>query len=97
MKFVRFTTSGTLTLALLAAPAPAKAQQPAGKVFRIGFLGAASLSTHGRLIEAFRQGLRDQGYVEGQNLAIEYRWAEGKYERLLCRRRPESAGFLGAV
>jgi putative ABC transport system substrate-binding protein len=71
----------TFALALLAAPLAAKAQ-PAEKVYRIGFLGAASSTAHGHLVEAFRQGLRDHGYVEGRNLAIEYRWAEGKYERL---------------
>jgi ABC-type uncharacterized transport system substrate-binding protein len=71
-----------LALALLAAPLVAEAQ-PAGKVYRIGFLGAASPSgTYAHLVEAFRQGLRDLGYVEGKNVAIEYRWAEDRYDRL---------------
>ena len=62
-------------------PLAAHAQQP-GKVPRIGFLGAASPSTFAPRLEAFRLGLRDFGYVEGVNITIEYRWAEGRYERL---------------
>src|SRR5713226_726838 len=67
-------------LALGATPFAAEAQ-PAAKVARIGYLApnlAASPHNH----EAFRQGLRDLGYVEGRNLVIEYRDAEGKLERL---------------
>ena len=60
---------------------PAEAQQPARKVPRIGILGAAA-SYSQAAIEAFRQGLRDLGYVEGKNIRIEYRWAEGKLDRL---------------
>ena len=56
------------------------AQQPK-KVFRVGFIGASSPSTAGHRLEAFRQGLRDLGYVEGKNIAIEVRWAEGSAER----------------
>src|SRR5690348_2592291 len=67
-------------LALGAAPLAAEAQK-AAKVARIGFLsGCLACGPH--LPEAFRQGLRDLGYVEGQNLVIEYRDAEGKLERL---------------
>jgi putative ABC transport system substrate-binding protein len=79
----------TLALGLLAASLPAKAQQ-AGKVYRIGFLSNSpgSPATNSRLI-ALRQGLRELGYVEGQNLVIEYRSAEGKRER-----RPETAAEL---
>ena len=62
-------------------PLAARAQQP-GKVPRIGFLGAASPSTFAVRLEAFRLGLRDFGYVESVNITIEYRWAEGRYERL---------------
>ncbi len=69
----------TLALALLAAPLPVEAQQ-AAKIPRVGFLGATSGSDP--RVEAFRQGLRDLGYVEGKNLIIEYRWAEGRYDRL---------------
>jgi putative ABC transport system substrate-binding protein len=60
-----------------------EAQQPMGKVPRIGILGAAaSTSAFAGRIEAFRQGLRDLGYVEGKNISIESRWAEGKLDRL---------------
>jgi len=71
-----------LALALLASPLAAEAQQ-AAKVARIGYLATApaeAASPH--LLEAFRQGLRDLGYVEGRNLVIEYRDTEGKLERL---------------
>jgi putative ABC transport system substrate-binding protein len=50
----------------------------------IGFLSAASLEAYTDRVRAFRQGLRDAGYVEGDNVAIEYRWAEGQYDRLLA-------------
>jgi len=69
-----------LALSLLAAPLAAEAQQ-AAKVARIGYL-SPNLATGPHLREAFRQGLRDLGYVEGRNLVIEYRDAEGKVERL---------------
>jgi putative ABC transport system substrate-binding protein len=59
----------------------AQAQQPA-KIVRIGFLGATSLSNISARIDAFRQGLRELGYVEGKNIVVEYRWAEGKLDRL---------------
>ena len=49
---------------------------------RIGFLGLTSPVTHARLLNAFRRGLNDLGYVEGQNIILEYRWAEGRYDRL---------------
>ena len=70
-----------LAFGLLAAPLPAKAQQ-AGKVYRIGFLDfrLRSTTTDPRFV-AFRQGLRELGYVEGQNLVIEYRSARGKRDR----------------
>jgi ABC-type uncharacterized transport system substrate-binding protein len=63
---------------LLAAPLAAEAQ-PAGKVYRIGLLSPAS---QGLGIEAFREGLRALGYVEGHNIVIEYRSAEGRFDRL---------------
>jgi ABC-type uncharacterized transport system substrate-binding protein len=69
------------SLALLAAPLAAEAQ-PAGKVWRIGILSAASSSTYGHRVEALRRGLGDLDYAEGKNLVIEYRWAEGRYDRL---------------
>jgi len=71
----------TLSAGLLAAPLTAEAQQT-GTVFRLGVLSPASPSTFGYAFEALRQGLRDLGYVEGQNLVITWRWAEGRYERL---------------
>jgi putative ABC transport system substrate-binding protein len=64
-----------------APPLAALAQQP-GRISRIGFLGATSASGYAAQLEGFRLGLRDFGYTEGRNIIIEYRWAEGKYERL---------------
>jgi len=71
----------TAAIWLLVAPLAGAAQQPA-KVPRIGYLSPLSPSSDSTRIEAFRQGLRDFGYVEGQNIAIEYRYAEGKFNRL---------------
>jgi putative ABC transport system substrate-binding protein len=59
----------------------AEAQQTT-KVGRIGFLGATFASTESARIESFRQGLRELRYIEGKNIVIEYRWAEGKLDRL---------------
>jgi putative tryptophan/tyrosine transport system substrate-binding protein len=53
----------------------------AGKTPRIGFLGNSTAALEANLIGPWREGLRDFGYVEGQNVAVEYRWAEGRYER----------------
>jgi putative ABC transport system substrate-binding protein len=61
-------------------PVAARAQQ-ARKVYRVGFLWD-SPSVWPHALGAFRQGLRDLGWIEGQNIAIEYRWAEGRFERL---------------
>jgi len=74
---------GTLAGGLLAAPLAADAQAPA-KVPRIGYMVLFPLeSPEARVnVEAFRQGLRERGYAEGQNIVIEYRSAEGKIDRL---------------
>jgi putative ABC transport system substrate-binding protein len=70
-------------LLLLAAPFAAVTAQPAGKVPRVGYLngGSSSDPVRQRRLEAFRQALRELGYVDGQNIAIESRWAEGQYDR----------------
>ena len=68
-------------LAALAAPLRAAAQQQ-GKLWRIGFMGSGSHSAAAKHFDALRAALRDLGYVEGKNLVIEARWAEGKFERL---------------
>jgi putative ABC transport system substrate-binding protein len=70
----------TLTLGMLAAPLAAQAQQPLGKTARIGYVALRSGPSF--LEEAFRQGLRDLGYVEGHNIAIEYRWADWQLDRV---------------
>jgi putative tryptophan/tyrosine transport system substrate-binding protein len=68
-------------------PLAARSQQPAMPV--VGFLGSPSAVEWTQFTAAFRQGLRETGYVEGQNAAFEYRWAEGQHERL-----PELAADL---
>src|SRR5438270_669765 len=72
-----------ITLATGAAagwPLAARAQQSLQPV--IGYLSGGTSRDFERLIAAFRQGLKESGYVEGRNVAIEYRWAEGQYDRL---------------
>src|SRR2546426_1111948 len=71
----------TLTLGMLAAPLTAVAQ-PAGKVPKIEFLMPSAATSYAWQFEAFTQGLRALGYIEGQNIAIEQRYAEGRLERL---------------
>jgi hypothetical protein len=70
-----------LSSMLLAPCSSAQAQQPK-KVPRIGILHGASASSVAARTEAFREGLRERGYVEGKNILIEYRYAEGKSDRL---------------
>ena len=71
----------TLFGLLFALCVPVSAQQPK-KIPRIGFLASTSLSATLARVEAFRQGLHELGYVEGKNIVIEYRYAEGKNDRL---------------
>jgi putative ABC transport system substrate-binding protein len=78
----------TLAFAILAAPLAADAQPPP-KIPRIGYLGAFTASAGAPFLESFRQGLRELGYVEGQNISIDYRWAEGRPDRF-----PALAGEL---
>ena len=68
------------TIAALITP-PAAGAQPAGRAYRVGLLGLAS-GSDAPVLASLRQGLRDLGYEEGKNLVIEYRTAEGKYDRL---------------
>jgi putative tryptophan/tyrosine transport system substrate-binding protein len=79
---------GSAGASVLSAPLAAQAQ-PGSQAWRIGFLGATSPSGYASQVEAFRAGLRDRGYVEGKNIVIEFRWAEGDYARL-----PELAAEL---
>ena len=67
---------------LLLAALPIAGAQPAGKVHHIGYLGSGSSTAAPHILEAFRQGLRELGWVERQNIVINYRFAEYKYDRL---------------
>jgi putative ABC transport system substrate-binding protein len=69
-----------ITLGILLGSLAAQAQQT-GNVYRIGFLGNSTAALEANLVGPFREGLRDLGYIEGRNVLIEYRWAEGKYDR----------------
>ena len=77
-----------MIVAGLATPLAAEAQPP-GKSHRIGFLAVGSREGRAFLIEGFLQGLREHGYVEGQNIIIEYRFSEDRNDRL-----PELAAEL---
>jgi ABC-type uncharacterized transport system substrate-binding protein len=91
---------GLIAGGLFASPRIAQAQE-AGKVPRIGLLGAGSASGSANDVEALRGGLRDLGYVEGKNIVVESRWAEGKFDRLpdlaadLVRLKPDGLLTVG--
>ncbi|GAH36944.1 unnamed protein product, partial [marine sediment metagenome] len=72
----------TLVGGAVALPTGARAQQQTGKVHRIGYLGFGTATAAPGLLDAFRQGLRELGWVEGQNIVTEYRYAEGQYDLL---------------
>jgi putative ABC transport system substrate-binding protein len=82
---------GFVAVLTLAASLAGRAQ-PVGKVYRIGYLSAGSISANPHYLEAFRQGLRELGWIEGRNIIIEYRSAEGRFERL-----PELAAELAGL
>ena len=63
-------------------PPKLRAKQLAGTMARVGFLGAATAVGSASAIDALRTGLREFGYVEGRNIAIEFRWADERYDRL---------------
>src|SRR5690348_5158827 len=68
--------------AVATSPHKVRAQQSAGPIARIGFLGAATAAGSASAIDALQSGLRELGYVNGRNIFIEFRWAEDRYERL---------------
>jgi putative ABC transport system substrate-binding protein len=70
-----------ITAIALPRPLPGAAQ-PAGKLYRIGFLGGGFPTGYAPHVAALRLGLQDHGYVEGKNITLEFRWAEGNYDRL---------------
>jgi putative ABC transport system substrate-binding protein len=87
--------------ATVALPLAARAQQPALPV--IGFLNGGSADAGARYVAAFRKGLNETGYVEGQNVTVEYHWLAGQYDRLpalaaeLVRRRVAVIATSGAA
>jgi ABC-type uncharacterized transport system substrate-binding protein len=82
--------------AAVAWPLSARAQQSA-KVPRVGFMGNSTEALEANLVGPFREGLRELGYEEGRNIIIEYRWAEGKYERFPALIAELLAGNLDVI
>ena len=82
-EFIKLLGGAMATASSVAWPPGARAQQPAMPV--IGYLGSESLEAEREFVAAFHRGLAETGYVEGRNVAIEYRWAEGQYDRLPAR------------
>jgi putative tryptophan/tyrosine transport system substrate-binding protein len=84
------------------AGAPSRAQQPATTPL-IGYLGGRSLATDAHLLQSVKDGLKDSGYVEGQNVAFEFRWADGRFDRLevfaaeLVARKPDLIIAVGGT
>ena len=77
----RRAASAALAFAIVAAPSVAYTQ-PSPKIPRIGYLGPVSATEGTFLLQSFRQGLRELGYIEGQNIFMDYRWAEGRPDRM---------------
>jgi putative ABC transport system substrate-binding protein len=88
MTIIRATLVTVLTLGLLAAPLIGQTQESLSRS-RVGFLGAESAATNQHFLDAFRQGLHEHGYVDGQNITLDARWADGRSERF-----PELVGEL---
>ncbi len=90
-------------LAAICAAPPAVTVQAADKVARIGWLNPGSPATHGALYATFKEGLRERGYIEGKNIVIEQRWAEGNLDRLpaaaieLVRLKPDAIITAGSI
>jgi putative ABC transport system substrate-binding protein len=78
---IRAALAAALSIGLMAAPLAVDAQQPSEKVYRIGILETTSQTLNAANVDAFKLGLKELGYAEGRNLAIEYRSAEGRAER----------------
>jgi putative tryptophan/tyrosine transport system substrate-binding protein len=76
-EFIRLAAAAAATCRPLSARA-----QPSGQIWHVGFLGAASAAKYTNLVDALRAGLRDFGYIEGKNIVINFRWAEGNNQRL---------------
>ena len=77
----RESLAALLALGIPLWPRVAQSQAP-GRVRRIGWLTGGSQQSHAKMLKAFREGLKQHGWVEGRNIALELRWAEGKLERL---------------